>query len=68
MAILVVFWRFLGAHMANLRPIDFKFGLPIIIKVNDGQNKFEVHISKNSAKIASFWPKIGQLPLWRVTF
>ena len=54
MAILVVFWRFLGAHMANLSQIDFKFGLPIIIKVKDGQNKFEVHISKHSAKIASF--------------
>ena len=25
-----------------------------------GKNKFEVHISKNMAKIANFQPKIGQ--------
>ena len=51
--------------MAKLSPIDFKIGLPIILKVNDGQNKFELLISKDSAKIAIFRPKIGQLPLWR---
>ena len=68
MAILVVFWRFLGAQMGKLSPIDFKFGLYININVNDGQNKFEVHISKHLAKIANFWPKIGQLPLWHATF
>ena len=34
--------------------------LPIYIFVNDGQNKFEVHISKNMAKLADFRPKIGQ--------
>ena len=51
MAILVIFWRFLWAEMAKLSLIDFKIGLPIILKVNDGQNKFELHISKNSAKI-----------------
>ena len=54
--------------MSKLSPIDFKIGLPIILKVNDGQNQFELHISKHSAKIASFWPKIGQLPLGRATF
>ena len=68
MAILVIFWRFLWAEMAKLSLIDFKIGLPIILKVNDGQNKFELHISKYSAKIASFWPKIGQLPLGRTAF
>ena len=30
------------------------------INVNNGQNKFEVHISKNVAKMAILWPKIGQ--------
>ena len=67
-AILVVFWRFLWDKTAKLSLIDFKIGLPIILKVNDGQNKFELHISKDSAKIASFWPKICQLPLERVAF
>ena len=44
-------------------PIDFLFGLPINLIVNVGQNKFEVDISKNVAKIANLRPKIGQLPL-----
>ena len=46
--------------MANLGLIDFKLGLYIKVNVNNGQNKFEVHISKNVAKIAILWPKIGQ--------
>ena len=33
--------------MAKLGPIDFTIGLPINIEVNDGKNKYEVHISKN---------------------
>ena len=33
--------------MANLGLIDFKLGLYIKVNVNAGQNKFEVHISKN---------------------
>ena len=33
---------------------------PPCINVNEGQNKFEVHISKTMAKIANFQPKIGQ--------
>ena len=33
--------------MANLGLIDFKLGLYIKVNVNEGQNKFEVHISKN---------------------
>ena len=37
--------------MANFGLIDFKLGLYIKVNVNAGQNKFEVHISKNVAKI-----------------
>ena len=37
-----------------------KLGLPLNINVNDGQNKYKVHTSKNMAKIANFQPKIGQ--------
>ena len=54
------FLMFLWAWMANLSQIN--------LNVNDGQNKFEVDISKNVAKIANFWPKIGQLPFRRATF
>ena len=39
---------------AKLGIIDFTIGLPINIDVNDEQNKFEVHISKNEAKIPNF--------------
>ena len=46
--------------MADLGLIDSKRGLYIKINVNNGQNKFEVHISKNVAKMAILWPKIGQ--------
>ena len=46
--------------MADLGLIDSKLGLYIRIYVNNGQNKFEVHISKNVAKMAILWPKIGQ--------
>ena len=46
--------------MADLGLIEFKLGLYIKITVNDWQNKFEVHISKNVAKMAILWPKIGQ--------
>ena len=45
--------------MANLGLIDFKLGLYIKVNVNVGENKFEVHISKNVAKMAVLWPKIG---------
>ena len=51
MAILVVFWRFLWTKMAKLSPIDFKISLPTDVNVNEGQNKFEVDISKHEAKI-----------------
>ena len=54
--------------MANLGLIDFKLGLHIKVNVNSWQNKFEVHISKNVAKMAVLWPKIGQMPLWRAHF
>ena len=46
--------------MADLGLIDSKLGLYIKINVNNGQNKFEVHISKTVAKMAILWPKIGQ--------
>ena len=46
--------------MADLGLIDSKLGLYIKINVNNGQNKFEVHISKNVAKMAILWPKIDQ--------
>ena len=59
MAILALFWRFLCDKMAKLGPIDFKFGLHIKIKENDGQNRFEVHISKIVAKMANFCSQIN---------
>ena len=46
MATLVSFWSFFGDRMADLGLIDFKLGLYIKVNVNNGQNKFEVHISK----------------------
>ena len=47
-------WRFLWVQMAELSPIDFTIGLPIILEVNEGQNKFEVNISKQSGQILWF--------------
>ena len=55
MATLVIFLK--------LGLINFKLGLYIKVNVNVGQNKFEVHISKNEAKMAINWHKIGQMPL-----
>ena len=46
--------------MVIFGPIDIKIGLPINLNVNE-QNKFEVDIKKNVAKIVNFRPKIGQL-------
>ena len=60
MATLVSFWSLFGDRMAGLGLIDSQLGLYIKINVNNGQNKFEVHISKNVAKMAILWPKIGQ--------
>ena len=54
------FCGFLEDKIINFGPIDFQISLPSNINVNDGQNKFEDHISKTMAKIASFQPKIGQ--------
>ena len=59
MATLVSFWSSFWDRMANLGLIDFKLGLYIKVNVNVGRNKFEVHISKNVAKIAVLKPKIG---------
>ena len=52
------FWRFLWAKMAKIAPIDFKMGFPTNLKVNDGQTKFKINISKNVAKQWGFWPKM----------
>ena len=60
MATLVSFWSLFGDRMADLGLIDFKLGLHIKINVNKVQNKFEVHFSKNVAKMDILWPKIGQ--------
>ena len=60
MATLVSFWSFFGDRMADLGLIDSKLSLYIKVNVNNGENKFEVHISKNVAKMAILWPKIGQ--------
>ena len=59
---------FFGDRMADLGLIDSKRGLYIKINVNNGQNKFEVHISKNVAKMAILWPKIGQRHFGRARF
>ena len=50
-------WRFLWDKMSILIPIGLKIGLPITLHVNDGQNKLEVCISKNMAKMAKKWLK-----------
>ena len=60
MATFVSFWSFYGDRIADLSLINSKLGLYIKINVNNRQNKFEVHISKNVAKMAILWPKIGQ--------
>ena len=60
MATLVSFCSFFGDRMADWGLIDSKLSLYIKVNVNNGQNKFEVHISKNVAKMAILWPKIGQ--------
>ena len=49
--------------MANVGLIDFKLGLYINVNVNEGQNKFQVHILKHLAKMAINWHKISQMPL-----
>ena len=59
---------FFGTKVVNLGPIDFLLDFTLNINVNDGQNKFEVHISKNMARIANFQPKIGQDATFAPTF
>ena len=54
--------------MFNLGPIDFYFGLPLNINRNDGQNKFEVQISKRVDKMTKFRPEIGQDATFSPTF
>ena len=55
--------EFFGDRMANLGLINFKLGLYIEVNVNARKNKFEVHNSKDLAKMAINWHKIGQIPL-----
>ena len=62
------FCGFSGAKIIILSLIDFLFGFPMNFNVNARQNKFEVDILKNVAKIANFRPKIGQMPLSYATF
>ena len=50
--------------MANLSLIEFNLCLYIKVDVNAGQNKFEVHIPKHFAKMAIYWHKIGQMPIF----
>ena len=54
------FLEFFWDRIADLGLIDSKLGVYVKVNVNNGQNKFEVHISKNVAKMAILWPKIGQ--------
>ena len=54
------FLWFLEAKVVSLGPIDFQLSLPLNINGNEGQNKFEVPISKNVARMANFRPKLGQ--------
>ena len=42
------------------QPKTTKKKIDLVYHVNDGQNKYEVHISINVAKIAYFQSKIGQ--------
>ena len=55
-------WRFLWDKMAILSPIGLTIGLPITLHVNDGQNKLEVCISKNMAKMAKIGSKMASRP------
>ena len=56
--------------MAILCPIGLKIGLPIILRMHDGQNKFEVCISKkygqNGSKMAElqFLANLGMAITW----
>ena len=45
--------------MAILSPIGLKIGLHTTLDRNDGQNKLEVYISKNMARMANKWLKIS---------
>ena len=56
------------AKIVNLGPIDFKLSLSLKINGNDGQNKFEIQLSKHVAKMANFRPKIGQDATFALTW
>ena len=56
-------WRFLWDKMAILSPIGLKIGLPITLHMNGGQNKLEVCISENMAKMAKIGLKMAARPL-----
>ena len=65
---MAIFVGYFVAKIVILSSIDFYFGFPINLDVNNRQNKYEVEIFKNMAKIANFRLKIGQLPLSHATF
>ena len=46
-------WAILGKYLVILATF-------FNINANDGQNKFEVHILKNVAKMTNYLPKMGQ--------
>ena len=52
-------WRFLWPKMAILGQMVIKMGLPITLDGNDGQNKLQVCISKNMAKMGQKSSKNG---------
>ena len=45
--------------MTILSPIGLKIDFPTTLDRNDGQNKLEVYISKNMARMANKWLKIN---------
>ena len=55
-----IVWRFLWNEMANLGLIHFYISFPDNINANNGQNKFQVQILKNVAKMTNYLPKMGQ--------
>ena len=60
-------WGFYGlnGHWAISSPIVLNFGLPILLDRNEGQNKFELDISKNGSNMAMPPPKMGSSPRGR---
>ena len=64
MAILTVFGGFYGYKMANLGPFGLKIGLPINLDLNNGQNKYQVFISKIAATKSNNRPNLTHMPIY----